>query len=219
MELLSRKDIAKNARIRISKLLEKWESRDAIPVMIDLVRDKGEDRSLRIVIILTLGKWKEKTALVHLSKIALDEKEEPFVRYKAIQMLENFSQEQATDPLINVLERPIKGRSFLAERAIIALGKKKDKRAIDTLISLARKDVGPILKKRCILSLGEIGDPEAIPLLRKFLKGDNRMLRDYSARVLEKITGEKVNVPLPTNLPEERNISQKLLSGPEMKTE
>ena len=187
--------------------------------MLDLVKDKEEDRNLRIVIIRTLGKWKAKTALVHLSKIARDEKEEPFVRYKAIQMLENFSQEQATDMLINVLERPIKGRSFLVERAIISLGNRKDKRAVRALISLARKDVGPILKKRCILSLGEIGDPEAIPLLRKFLKGDNRMLRDYSARVLEKITGEKVNVPLPTNLLEERNISQKLLSGPEMKTE
>ncbi len=219
MELLSRKDIAKNARIRISKLLEKWESRDAIPVMIDLVRDKGEDRSLRIVIILTLGKWKEKTALAYLSKIALDEKDEPFVRYKAIQMLENFSQEQATDMLINVLEMPIKGRSFLAERAIIALGNRKDKRAVRALISLARKDVGPILKKRCILSLGEIGDPEAIPLLRKFLKGDNRMLRDYSAQVLEKITGKRIEIPEQTTFPAKQKFPQKLLSSPMVKTE
>ena len=219
MELLARKDIAKNARIRISKLLKKWEIRDAIPVMLDLIRDKEEDRNIRIVNIRTLGRWKAQTALVHLSKIARDEKDEPFVRYKAIQMLENFSQEQATDMLINVLERPIKGRSFLVERAIIALGKKKDKRATQVLINLAQKDVGPILKKRCVLSLGEIGDPEAIPLLRKFLKGDNRMLRDYSARVLEKITGKRIEIPEQTTFPAKQKFPQKLLSGPMVKTE
>ena len=219
IELLARKDIAKNARIRISKLLKKWEIRDAIPVMLDLIRDKEEDRNLRIVNIRTLGRWKAKTALVHLSKIARDEKEEPFVRYKAIQMLENFSQDEATDPLIYVLERPIKGRSFLAERAIIALGKKKDKRATDTLINLSQKNVGPILKKRCILSLGEIGDPKAIPVLRKFLKEDNRMLRDYSAQVLEKITGKRIEIPEQTTFPAKEKSLQKLLSGPMVKTE
>jgi HEAT repeat protein len=108
---------------------------------------------------------------------------------------------------------------LLVERAIIALGKKKDKRATQVLINLAQKDVGPILKKRCVLSLGEIGDPEAIPLLRKFLKGDNRMLRDYSARVLEKITGKRIEIPEQTTFPAKQKFPQKLLSGPMVKTE
>jgi hypothetical protein len=42
------------------------------------------------------------------------------------------------------------------------------------------------------------------------------MLQDYSAQVIEKITGQQVAVPL---LPEEREISPKLFSGPEVKTE
>jgi len=103
----------------------------------------------------------------------------------AIRALGDIGDQRALDPLLKRVDGPNRLDIFLA------LGKLKDPRAQETLIS-GLEDEDWKVRMNAAMALGPLGGKEAASPLRKTLEDDVHVVREWSARSLEMITGEHI---------------------------
>ncbi|MDF1579167.1 MAG: HEAT repeat domain-containing protein [Desulfuromonadales bacterium] len=103
----------------------------------------------------------------------------------AIRALGDIGDQRALDALLQQLSGEHRSE------AILALGKLKDRRAAAAMIS-ALDDPDWRIRMNAAMALGPLGGPAAVESLRKTLEDEVRVVREWSARSLEMITGEHV---------------------------
>lgn len=220
ISLLARKDISPAARIRLVRLLGEWDYPAAVPEMLRIAEDPEEDRNLRIVSIGIFGKRSDPAALTVLMNVARNKNSESFVRYKAVQMLENYPAREADQTLLQLLEKPDPGGELLIQRAIISLGNKKSGPAFAVLAQLAGdRSYSPIVRRRALLSLGKIDDRKALEVLEE-LSGDENLMVSSAARKARAFIAGVESGPDPSPPAGwQTGGGEKLFIGPEKKTE
>jgi HEAT repeat protein len=70
---------------------------------------------------------------------------------------------------------------------VMVLPALKDQRAVHVLIEQLDRTVSPALRCAVIQALGEVGDPQAIPALRRYIQDEDRHVRDWAAQVLARL--------------------------------
>lgn len=103
----------------------------------------------------------------------------------AIRALGDIGDQRALDALLQQLS----GEHRI--EVILALGKLKDRRAAAAMVS-ALDDPDWRIRMNAAMALGPLGGPAAVASLRKTLEDEVRVVREWSARSLEMITGEHI---------------------------
>ncbi|MCX7770626.1 MAG: HEAT repeat domain-containing protein [Proteobacteria bacterium] len=191
-------------------LLGKFKAKSSVPVLIQISKDKNFKR--RYVVFSALGEIQDETALDAIIDGLKDEKEDVRkyasralikIGPKAIpKMMERYVKEDENtkgylirafgelrnnapeDLLINDLNGPNK------YDVIWALGKTGSKKSLPYLINLLNSDDYKVRVQVC-QALGDLNQPDAIPYLRKALKDKEVLVREWAARSLEVLTGER----------------------------
>jgi len=145
---------------------------------------KDEDSWVRWRAAEALGEIKDSKALEPLIEALKDENSG--VCSSAAFALGKIQDPKAVEPLIEALKDK---DSWVRWNAAEALGKIKDPRVVEPLIE-ALKDEDSGVRWRAAKALGKIKDPRAVEPLIEALK--DPLSRDYVAKALEEITGEKL---------------------------
>jgi HEAT repeat protein len=104
----------------------------------------------------------------------------------AVRALGDIGDPRAVEPLLAQVNGPVRQEVFLA------LGKLKDPRAEAALVAgLADPDWK--IRMNAAMALGPLGSPGAVSALKKTLEDEVTVVREWSARSLEMITGSHVN--------------------------
>lgn len=191
-------------------LLGKLKAKEALPELIKLSKDTNFKR--RYVIFSALGEIQDETAVDSIID-ALKDSNTDVKKYaaralikigpKAIpRMIERFKtsdletqgylirafgelrNNQSEDVLISSLNTPNR------LDAIWALGKSGTKKSLPYIIDLAKSKDYETRIKVC-QALGDLNQKEAIPILKKALNDKEVLVREWAARSLEVLTGER----------------------------
>jgi HEAT repeat protein len=115
--------------------------------------------------------------------IRLLNSQDPTVQWHAAEALGTLG-EKAVPLLIPALQSPL---VTVRLGAIEALGAIRDMRAGSPLLGLVNRDVSLEVRWAATLALGEIGSPDAVPVLVSLLRDPNRYIRHGAATALERL--------------------------------
>ena len=205
------KDPDKQLREYVIAALGTLKAKDAVPVLANVLADRALER--RYVAAWALGeiggpdaadaliaalddqnsevRRYATRALIKLNKIAVL----PLVEYLAeadgegaagaIRALGDIADKRALDVLLASAQGGLRAEAFLA------LGKLRDRRAESALIA-GLEDVDSLVRMNAAMALGPLGGPESAAALQKTLEDEVHVVREWSARSLEMITGKPV---------------------------
>jgi len=176
------KDEDSDVRRRAATALGKIQDPRAVEPLIEALKD--EDSGVRWRAAKALGEIGDPKAITPL--IAALKDENSGVCSSAAFALGEIQDPKAVEPLIEALKDK---DSWVRWNAAEALGKIKDPRVVEPLIE-ALKDEDSGVRWRAAKALGKIKDPRAVEPLIEALK--DPLSRDYVAKALEEITGEKL---------------------------
>jgi HEAT repeat protein len=145
-------------------LLVEFNSREAIPELTDILKNKNADKKSRRLAALALCKFDAKGITPELLKLLIDE--EPYVRQFSVDILGNFGIKEASSDIFKLVNDSDR---IVRETAIFALAKLGDKSAIPELFKLIEDEKYGYDKKRAAIMLGEMGDKNEIPQLIKLM--------------------------------------------------
>jgi HEAT repeat protein len=130
-------------------------------------------------------------AMIKLNKIAVM----PLIEYladargegaaAAIRALGDIVDKRALEVLL------VQAQGEQRAEAFLAIGKLRDARAESTLIA-GLEDPDSLVRMNAAMALGPLGGPAAATALQKTLEDDVHVVREWSARSLEKITGKPI---------------------------
>lgn len=191
-------------------LLGKLKAKNSVPILIELAKDKNFIR--RYVIFSALGEIQDESAIDAIIEALKDEKEDVRkyaaralikIGPKAVpKMMEHYKQEDENtkgylirafgelrnnapeELLINDLNGPNR------YDIIWALGKIGSKKSLPYLINLLNSTDYKTRVQVC-QALGDLNQQEAIPYLKKALNDKEVLVREWAARSLEVLTGER----------------------------
>ena len=152
---------------------------------------RSEDPGTRLEAVKMLAASQEKSAIEYLIEATADT--DPRVKLKAIDALGTLRATDATTVLVQVLYLR-ESEPWLRQRALVALGKIGDSRAVRPIAdSLARDSDVPTLGT-AIFALGEIGDTSAVPDLQR-VKAQNtdERLQQLAQDAIGKINQKQIN--------------------------
>jgi HEAT repeat protein len=87
-----------------------------------------------------------------------------------------------------VLAEALPHAPFITQQTIVmVLHALKDRRAVRVLIDQLDRTGSPVMRCAVIRALGELGDPQAIPALRRYIQDEDRHVRDWAAQVLARL--------------------------------
>ena len=151
---------------------------------------KSKNFETRMDAVETLGKNIDNNTLDVFKKHVFVKTEDWKIKIKAIDFLGTVEDREVSDFLIKIVGNPFlnEGCPAIKRHAIIALGKKfnNGSKAVDALIKELKGD-DLLVKEAAIESLGEIGDPEAVPYLIEGLDNKSFAIRLATLRALEQI--------------------------------
>lgn len=156
-----------------------------------LIKDlNSNDFDTRMQAVETLGKNIDKNTLYVFKKYVFVKTEDWKVKIKAIDFLGTIEDREVSDYLVKIVGNPFinQGCPAIKRHAIVALGNKFNhgSRAVYILIKELQED-NLLIREAAIQSLGEIGDPEAVPHLIHGLDNESFAIRLSTVRALEKI--------------------------------
>jgi HEAT repeat protein len=128
------------------------------------------------------------------------------LRIASIWALRRIGDERALEPFLEMLQHDDKDLDIQYE-LISSLGLFKDKRVFEVLVSFFEHEV---LKKAAIISLGTLGDRQAVELLLPLLNHHDKELRFWVAVALGRLRDQRAAIPiialLPTFEPDEKSF-------------
>jgi len=159
------------ALVQLGKLDQK--AKPAIPALMELLKeDNNSTASQALRIIIKIG---DESQIIAAAKIGVNSKNRS-VTTSSINSLKNLKKK--TPEVYTIIVNSISStEKFTRQEAILAAGQLKIKAAVDPLIKVLLNSSSTqhiILNKQAARSLGQIGDPKAIPSLIKglFIKKD-----------------------------------------------
>jgi HEAT repeat protein len=184
-----------------------WEQleligKPAIPRMTEVLKDKKRDWIVRYYMVYLFGTSMKKMIDGNVVKVMIDvleDKDEKLsLRMEIADKLGNIGDSQAVEPLIRILEDREEmintelGNYFLL-RAIISLGRLKDKRAKDVLIDIIKETMGSDkLQGPALAALKNIGEEEdTIELAIWMLNTPECRFKHTAADILGDFKGNK----------------------------
>jgi HEAT repeat protein len=156
-----------------------------------LIKDlKSKDFEIRMQAVETLGQKVDKNTLDVFKKYVFVKTEDWQVKTKAINFLGTVEDREVSDFLMKVVGDPFlnQGCPAIKRHAIVALGKKfnNGSKAVYTLIKELQED-NLLIREAAIQSIGEIGDPTAVPYLIQGLDDKSFAIRLSTIRALKQI--------------------------------
>ena len=205
------KDPDKQLREYVIAALGTLKVKQAVPVLGDVLKDKSLKR--RYVAAWSLGeiggsesipaligalnddnnevRRYATRALIKLNKIAVL----PLMEYLsgadgegaagAIRALGDIADKRALEVLLDSAKGELRAEAFLA------LGKLRDNRAESALIT-GLEDADTLVRMNAAMALGPLGGPESAIALERTLEDEVHVVREWSARSMEMITGKPV---------------------------
>lgn len=163
----------------IARSLAELGDKNAVKPLADLAT-RSKDNFAKVAAIEALGALKDQKAVEPLMKIATDENVEPYVNKKAILALGEIGDPAATPAIVKMLFHERKGLSFYPESsfAVYQIGPTATPPILTVLEGkdeplkawAAEHDIfQEALLAKASQVLGDLGEPKAIPILRKYL--------------------------------------------------
>ena len=153
----------------------------AVPRLVEILDDEGEDIIWRRYACASLGKIGDPEILPKIEEALYDT--DPMLRNYAVASLKYFDDPEVVDLLIAALKD-----SYWRTRisAASGLGSLKEERAVPILAYKAEKDPETNVRVEAVRALGAIATPEAIEALRGFYSNESTppSLRVVSAEIL-----------------------------------
>lgn len=162
----------KDLKLITADILTRLEDPRAVKILADFVKDP--DPLIRRKVVYSLGAIGREECVGHLIPALVDQDRE--VRLTALASIGQIGTEQSVTALEQVMLTHFDLE--MRRRASTDLGTLKSKRSIPTLMKGAEAE-DEDLRQRCITSIGKIGDPSAIPFLKKVI--------DNSVRVQDRV--------------------------------
>jgi HEAT repeat protein len=168
------KKLIKDPKLREQALseLKKFKDPASVPDLVEALKIDGDHRA---DVAFLLGEFKDKSAVQPLIQgidFAVgagrdkESKEKNRANTKIAESLGKLGDPAAVEPLSKLL----KSRDqYVQLAAVRALGLLKAPQAVDALMDIAENNENNFMIKNAIMSLGDIGDPKAIPLLTKMM--------------------------------------------------
>ena len=174
------KDVNSYSRLRAARALGMIKDKRATETLISILKDVGEESHIRASAAYALGEIKDSRAVEPLIADLMNTGRGSFDKDAAAEALGEIGA-----PAVEYLILAMKDEAARSH-AIKALGKTKDPRAVDPLIS-ALEDKAQGVRFRAAESLGDIMDVRAIYPLMTTLADRDRWVRTVAARSLAKI--------------------------------
>ena len=152
----------------------------AVPALIDALAD--ENSEVRRYATRALIKLNKEAVMPLIDYLAEARGEGAAA---AIRAVGDIADKRALEVLLLQTQGEQRGEAFLA------LGKLRDARAEAAMIS-GLKDSDSLVRMNAAMALGPLGGPAAAEALAKTLEDDVHVVREWSARSMEKITGKPV---------------------------
>lgn len=168
----------------IEALAERGE-RDALPALIDALRESGED--VQVAAAMGLGTLKDPRGVGPLADLLAGGTAPANVRKEAVRSLEGLGDEKVVPILLRVVQDP---DPFVRKFALRALGKLGDEMVVPALIE-ALRDAVPEVKEAAARALGLRKDPRAVEGLLPLLEDPNEIVRDAAAEALAAINSRE----------------------------
>ncbi len=172
-----------NIRLNIVKLLGEIGDASAVPVLIERLKDKDEDKNVREWVIQVLGEIGDASAVPVLIE-RLKDKDTSIRRGAALAL--GYIRDASVVPVL--IERLKDKDMEMRLRTAQALGEIGDASAVPSLVK-SLKDKFWEVRKYVVQALGEIGDASAVPHLIEVLGDRNKYVREYGALALKEIVG------------------------------
>jgi HEAT repeat protein len=138
----------------------------------------------------TLGNNMDEDTLDVFKKYVFVRTEVWTIKIKAIDFLGTVEDKEVSAFLIKIVGDPLlnQGCPAIKRHAIVALGKKFNNcsKAVYALVNVLQED-NLLIREAAIQSLGEIGDPEAVPYLLQGLDDTSFAIKLSTIKALEKI--------------------------------
>lgn len=157
---------------------------------------RDEDPAVRLDAVKSLAASQDKKAVEHLIEATADL--DPRVKIKAIDALGTLRAADATPVLVQVLYMR-ESEPWLQQRVLVSLGKIGDTRSAKPIADFLARDTDAATKGTAIYALGEIGDPNSVPELKRI--GDSssdettqRLVRDAVAKIEQRQINPEVVV-------------------------
>lgn len=146
---------------------------------------KDPSPQVRQEVIMGLGRLAHKPARPEIERLLMDRDEE--VASAAARALGDLGDPKAVASLVGVLPSPHeKVRWF----AVTSLGRLKSKEAVKPLTEAFEDEAVPGVRQAIVGALGEIGSPEALPLLHKALESPEEEVRLAAWEAVKSIDAE-----------------------------
>jgi HEAT repeat protein len=182
-----------------------------------LIKDlKSKDFDVRMQAVETLGNNMDENTLDVFKKYVFVRTEVWKIKIKAIDFLGTVEDREISEFLIKIVGDPLlnQGCPAIKRHAIVALGKEfnNGSKAVYALVNVLQED-NLIIREAAIQSLGEIGDPEAVPYLIQGLDDKSFAIKLSTIKALEQI-GDIQAVPhLKRVAEQERDPYLKAMAG------
>jgi HEAT repeat protein len=157
---------------------------------------RDEDAATRLEAVKQLAASQDKKAIEHLIEATADL--DPRVKIKAIDALGTLRAADATPVLVQMLYMR-ESEPWLKQRVLVSLGKIGDTRSARPISDFLARDLDMETRGTAIYALGEIGDPNSVPELKRI--GDSttdetlqRLVRDAIAKIEQRQVNPEVVV-------------------------
>lgn len=157
---------------------------------------RDEDAAVRLEAVKSLAASQDKKAVEHLIEATADV--DPRVKIKAIDALGTLRAADATPVLVQVLYMR-ESEPWLKQRVLVSLGKIGDSRSARPITDFLSRDTDVPTRGTAIYALGEIGDPNSVPDLKRIGETSSdetlqRLVRDAVAKIEQRQVNPEVEV-------------------------
>jgi hypothetical protein len=147
-------------------------------------RLNGDDPEQRLEAVRSLEESKDPKAIEYLVQALGDP--DMRIKAKAIDALGNLRATDATPVLVQHLFLR-ETEASVKRRILASLGKIGDARAAAPIVEFLQRDLDPATRGTAIFALGEIGAPEALPVLETVQQGEDASLRRLAGEAIAKV--------------------------------
>jgi hypothetical protein len=157
--------------------------RDAVPVLLEWL-PRVTDRSVKESLVRSLSVPWARPAAIRPLLDEFERSDDEVLRWVIGNACSVIADDSAFDELVRIARDPLVGKP--REMFVVALGNMK-KRRDDALAALTELLTDEEVAQHALLGLQKLGDPRARPAIERAAQHEDRVIRLYAKRVLEKL--------------------------------
>jgi HEAT repeat protein len=146
--------------------------RKAVPMLIEVLEDKGAVKRLRGACAVALGMIKDRSAVDAIKKALIEDKD-PELRVDTAVAVGLIGDSESIKMLVDILKDP-RSSLYVQGSVTLAVGRIGDKSAIEPLVNMMKStDVQDLNRALAGVALGLLGDRQTIPVISRIAKDVN----------------------------------------------